>query len=336
VPAFSAVGYFFARELNQNLKLPVGIINSSYGASTAQCWIGDGALRSDPRFKPIMDDFDAECAKWDAAHSGGATTQPALPQTEATTRPARGRGASKGPRENQHNPSLLWNAQLKPLEPYAIRGAIWYQGESVVGGTELYLPLMQTLISSWRKEWNQGDFPFLFVQLAAYKAPATQPAPGGGIAKTREAQLQTLGVPDTAMAVTIDIGDAKNVHPKDKQDVGKRLGLAARATVYGEKVEFSGPIYDSMTVEGNAIRLKFTHTQGGLSAKGEKLTGFAIAGGDKKFVRADAKVDGDAVIVSSPGVAEPSAVRYGWADNPPVNLFNGEGLPASPFRTDQW
>ena len=197
---------------------------------------------------------------------------------------------------------------------------------------------MQALISSWRKEWNEGDFPFLFVQLASYKAPATQPAPGGTIAKTREAQLQTLAVPNTAMAVTIDIGDAKifPAHPKDKQDVGKRLGLAARATVYGEKVEFSGPIYDSMKVEGDVVRLRFTHAQGGLSVKGDKLAGFAIAGENKKFVQADAKIDGDSVIVSSPDVAQPAAVRYGWADNPPVNLFNGEGLPASPFRTDQW
>ncbi len=140
------------------------------------------------------------------------------------------------------------------------------------------------------------------------------------------------------MAVTIDIGDAKNVHPKDKQDVGKRLGLAARATVYGEKVEFSGPIYESMKVDGNAIRLRFTHTQGGLAVKGDKLAGFAIAGENKKFVLADAKIDGDSVIVSSPGMlCKPAGrVRYGWADNPPVNLLNGEGLPASPFRTDQW
>ena len=225
---------------------------------------------------------------------------------------------------------------IRPLEPYAIRGAIWYQGESVVGGDQLYLPLMQTLIHSWRNEWGQGDFPFLFCQLANYKSPASQPAPGGQIVRVREAQLQTLAVPDTAMAVLIDIGDEKSVHPKNKQDVGKRLALAARALAYGEKIEFSGPIYQSMNIESSRVRLHFTHTGGGLKSRDGKLAGFAIAGEDRKFEYADAAIDGYTVVVSSPKVAKPMAVRYAWSDNPPSNLYNNQDLPASPFRTDAW
>jgi sialate O-acetylesterase len=152
----------------------------------------------------------------------------------------------------------------------------------------------------------------------------------------RESQLQSLAVPNTAMAVLIDIGDAKNVHPHNKQDVGKRLSLAARAIAYGEKIEYSGPIYDSMSVEGNSIRVRFKHVDGGLKAKGEKLTAFAIAGDEKQFAYADARIDGDSVVVSSPEVSSPKAVRYGCADNPPANLYNAADLPASPFRTDDW
>jgi sialate O-acetylesterase len=324
VPAFSAVGYFFARDLYQARNLPVGIITSTWGASTAQAWISDQAMRSDPRFAAIVSDYKAAVAKWDA--------RPAATQPAATTR----RGGLRNPHQDQHNPSVLWNGMIKPVEPYAIRGAIWYQGESVVGGDQLYLPLMQTLIRSWRGEWAQGDFPFLFCQLANHNAPASQPAPGGQLARVREAQIQTLAEPATGMAVLIDIGDVKNVHPKNKQDVGKRLSLVARAIAYGERIEFSGPIYQSMSVEGDRVRLHFSHTGGGLKSREEKLAGFAIAGGDRKFEYADATIDGDTIVVWSEKVSKPVAVRYGWADNPPTNLYNDQDLPASPFRTDQW
>lgn len=328
VGAFSAVGYFFSRDLQNAIDRPVGFINSSFGASTAQCWISRAVLEADPRFGKLLNDYAAACARYDAV----VATQPALATQPAT----RGSRLPRNPRQDQHNPSLLYNGMLGPVQPYAIRGALWYQGESVVGGIELYLPLMQTLIDSWRRQWGQGEFPFIFVQLATYRAPATQPVPGGAFTRVREAQLKTLEVTNTAMAVTIDIGDAKDVHPHNKQELGRRLALLARGLAYGERLTTSGPIYESMSVEGSRIRVRFKHAEGGLLARGQSLSGFAIAGEDRSFAYAEATIDGNSVIVSSPQVSRPVAVRYGWAENPPVNLYNGADLPASPFRTDDW
>lgn len=223
----------------------------------------------------------------------------------------------------------------RPLEPYAIRGAIWYQGESNGPTARLYFRLMETLIADWRRGWGEGSFPFLFVQLANINRLATQPVvTRSTVALIREGQLQTLALPKTGMAVAVDIGDPTSIHPKNKQEVGRRLALIARALVYHQNVAYSGPIYRSMAVEGSVIRLHFTHVDGGLAAKGGQLIGFAIAGADHRWVWADARIDGDAVIVSSPQVVHPVAVRYGWADNPSVSLYNKAGLPASPFRTD--
>jgi sialate O-acetylesterase len=219
---------------------------------------------------------------------------------------------------------------LHPIEPYAIRGVVWYQGESIIGGTEMYSQLMETLIKSWRKQWGEGDFPFYFVQLAALDNNSNKP-------EVREAQAKALSVPNTAMAVTIDIGDQKLVHPKNKQDLGDRLAKIARALVYGEKIEYSGPIYDSMVVEGNSIRIKFSHVGAGLMAKDGELKTFEIAAADKKFVPALAKIDGDTIVVTADGVTAPAAVRYAWNRWPAgCNLYNKDGLPAAPFRTDQW
>jgi sialate O-acetylesterase len=192
------------------------------------------------------------------------------------------------------------------------------------------------MIKNWRKDWGLGQFLFLFVQLANFMQ--TKPEPGDSAwAELREAQLMTLALPNTGMAVIIDIGEADNIHPKNKQDVGKRLALWALANTYGKKLVYSGPIYKSMKIDGNSIVLSFDHVGGGLVAKGgEELKGFAVAGVDKKFVWADAKIVGDTVVVSSDQVAEPAAVRYAWADNPVCNLYNKEELPASPFRTDDW
>jgi sialate O-acetylesterase len=192
------------------------------------------------------------------------------------------------------------------------------------------------MIADWRKHWGEGDFTFLFVQLANFKARKTDPNEKSDWAALREAQTMTLALPKTGMAVIIDIGEGNNIHPKNKQDVGKRLALTAEAGTYGKDVVYSGPIYESMKVEGDKVRLKFKHAGGGLVAKGEKLTGFAIAGEDRKFVWADARIDGDTVVVSANAVARPVAVRYAWADNPECNLYNKADLPASPFRTDDW
>jgi sialate O-acetylesterase len=232
-------------------------------------------------------------------------------------------------------PAGLYNAMIAPLLNYRIKGVIWYQGESNTGNGFEYQKLLPALIADWRKNWNQGDFPFLYVQLANFMEAKDQPSESGW-AQLREAQLKTLSVPNTAMAVIIDIGEWNDIHPKNKEDVGKRLALAARNLAYGEKdLVYSGPIYQSMKIDGNKIVLSFSNVGSGLVAKGGPPKEFAIAGPDKKFVWANAQIDGDKIIVSSDKVTDPVAVRYAWAENPEgANLYNKEGLPASPFRTD--
>jgi sialate O-acetylesterase len=214
---------------------------------------------------------------------------------------------------------------VAPLIRFPIRGVIWYQGESNGGRGVQYRTLFPALIADWRARWHEGDFPFLFVQIAPYRA--ADPA-------IREAQLLTaLHVPETAITVTADVGDATNIHPSHKRPVGERLALAARALAYGEKIEYSGPLFDSARVDGGKIDLTFTHAEG-LNAKGGTAAGFQIAGPDQKFVPASAEISGTTAIVSSPAVANPQYVRYGWSQVPEGNLFNAAGLPASPFRTD--
>jgi sialate O-acetylesterase len=240
------------------------------------------------------------------------------------------------PVNNQNAPTALYNGMLAPLIPYSIQGAIWYQGESNAGQAYQYRRLFPAMIQNWRNDWSEGDFPFLFVQLANFMAAKPDPSDSAW-AELREAQTMTLALPNTGMAVIIDIGDANDIHPKNKQDVGKRLALWALAKTYGKELVYSGPIYKSMRIEGHNIILRFDHVGGGLVAKGgEPLKGFAIAGADRKFVWADARIDGQTVVASSDKVPEPAAVRYGWADNPVCNLYDKEGLPATPFRTDDW
>jgi len=225
---------------------------------------------------------------------------------------------------------------IAPLIPYGIRGVIWYQGESNASRAYQYRTLFPAMIRDWRRNWGQGEFPFLFVQLANFMQTSPQPSESAW-AELREAQLMTLSLPNTGMAVIIDIGEAADIHPKNKQDVGKRLALWALAKTYGKDIVYSGPLYKSMEIKGGKVVLHFDHVGTGLVAKGgEPLKGFAIAGKDRKFVWADARIVGDTVVVSSPEVPEPVAVRYAWADNPVCNLYNEQGLPASPFRTDDW
>jgi sialate O-acetylesterase len=351
VPDFSAVGYLFARDLNQALKVPVGIVLSAYGASTAEAWIPREALAADPLLKPILDGFDAHEAAYKAHPpappsapeavpapppapptplADAATATPGAPAAGARPPARRARGGGGDPVNDQHQPTVLYNGMINPVIPYAIRGAIWYQGESILGnpGIPMYSHIMETLVTEWRKRWNEGNFPFYAVQLAALKNNSNNP-------RVREQQAAILSVPNTGLAVTIDIGDPANVHPKNKEPLGDRLSRIALANVYGHKMEFSGPVYASMKVDGSAIRLQFTHAQG-LTAKDGPLKWFQIAGADRHYVDAEATIDGDTVVVRSPDVAAPVSVRYAWDNYPDgANLYNAAGLPAVPFRTDK-
>ncbi|MBV9868686.1 MAG: hypothetical protein JO316_25295 [Abitibacteriaceae bacterium] len=240
--------------------------------------------------------------------------------------------------DNPNNVTVLYNGMIAPLIPFAIKGAIWYQGESNGGRGLQYRTLLPTMINDWRSRFGVGQFPFFIVQLANFTDTKPDPEQGDdGWSGVREAQLMTAQtLPKVGVAVTTDIGEAKDIHPKNKQEVGRRLALNALAIAYGQKLEYSGPIYRSMKKDGNTIHLTFDHVDGGLVAQGgNKLEGFSIAGADKKFVWADARIEGNTVAVSSPLVPNPVAVRYAWAENPVANLFNKEGLPASPFRTDR-
>jgi sialate O-acetylesterase len=330
VPDFSAVGYLFGRDLNQELNVPVGIVLSAYGASTAEAWVPRPALASDPKLKPMLDKFDARYDYFKAHPTANDADAPPAPQT-INARAARP-GPLRDPVSDQHQPTILFNGMIAPIAPYAIRGAIWYQGESVVGGPSglmLYGHVMDTMIAQWRKLWGEGNFPFFEVQLPGQQNVSNNPL-------IREQQAQILSLPNTGMAVVLDTSEAHNVHPKNKEPLGYRLELLALAKAYHWDVEYTGPVYQSMKVEGNAIRVTFTHAAG-LNARGGTLHWFQIAGADQKFVDADAKIDGDSVIVSSPSVPKPVAVRYAW-DNYPntANLYNASDLPAPPFRTDTW
>ena len=490
---FSAVGYFFGLELNQRLKVPVGLIHTSWGGTPAEAWTSHEMLATTPELKPILDryqeslkdlpqrqqDFQRRLADWihknlyedtgnkgeplgyaapqtntsdwlsmklpqffetaglkmdgsiwfrkeveipaawagkplelslgalddydttyfngtkvggigsetpnsymvqrrytvpaelvkagrnviavrifDSAGEGGfgvgkmavgpvgGVDSEAIPlagswsyKIEAELTPKSpdwgSRPEEPGP-TNQNSPSVLYNAMLAPITPLTIRGAIWYQGESNAGRAYQYRSLFPLMIRNWRTSWGEGDFPFYFVQLANWQPVKDQPGESEW-AELREAQTMTLKEPQTGMAVIIDIGDAKDIHPRNKTDVGHRLALWALANTYGQKIEYSGPMFNSVAVEGDKIRVKFKHTAGGLkTSDGGAPKGFAIAGEDHKFVWAEAKIDGDSIVLWSKDVAKPVAVRYAWADNPVCNLFNKIDLPASPFRTDDW
>ena len=241
------------------------------------------------------------------------------------------------PANNPSYPTALYNGMIAPLVPYGIKGVIWYQGESNAGKAYQYRTLLPAMIGDWRTRWHEGNFPFYIVQLANFQQSNSNPGDNDW-AELREAQSLTAAqVPNTGLSVTIDIGDANDIHPKNKQEVGRRLALAALAQTYGRKIVYSGPVYKAMQVEDDKIRLTFAHVGGGMMAKGGgKLTGFAIAGDDHKFVWADARLDGNTIVVSAPQITHPVAVRYAWAVNPVCNLYNTDGLPASPFRTDTW
>jgi len=304
VPEFSSVGYFFAREINTHEHIPVGVIHTSWGGTVAEAWTSGETLKKWPAFA-------------DSTKAYEALSTPQSPS-------------------DPNRPTLLYNAMIHPLLPYAIRGVIWYQGEANTGRAYQYRQLFPDMIKDWRKLWHNGDFPFYFVQLANFKDKQSQPMESDW-AELREAQLMTLSLPNTGMASAIDIGDAKDIHPKNKQEVARRLSLIARAKVYGETIPYSGPVYQSKQIAGNKVVLTFKHADDGLKARGgTALKGFQIAGADKQFHWAQASIIGNRVTVWSDDVAHPVAVRYDWSDNPDGNLYSGAGLPASPFRTDDF
>ena len=335
---FSAVLYFFGRHLHQELEgVPIGLIATSWGGTRIEPWIPPVGFELDSlkterqivetsraNFQKTLKTLLPRLKPWLASAEKAAAAGEPLPEPPQIP---------NHPLNSNGQPTGLYNGMVHPLIPFAMRGAIWYQGESNVGQAMHYHELMKGLIGGWRKVWNQGDFPFLYVQLAPY----TYGGNGLALPAIWEAQTATLAVPNTGMAVLTDIGNTKDIHPKNKQDVGKRLALWALAKTYGKDVVYSGPLYDSMEVEVDQIRLKFKHAEGGLlSRDSQPLSWFTIAGEDKKFVPAEAKIEGDTVLVGSSKISNPVAVRFGWHQLAEPNLANKAGLPASPFRTDAW
>ncbi len=329
---WTAVGYFFGRDLEQDLKVPVGLIQSAWGGTRAEAWTSPGALEASPFYKGEIDAFR---------------------QKTADDPPGKGVDANA--------PSALYNGMIHPILNYRIRGAIWYQGESNAGQAYRYRDLFPMMIQDWRQHWQEPDFPFYFVQLAPFTSIRKNPGPSSW-AELREAQLRTLKLPGTGMAVITDLGNEYDIHPTPKRPVGERLARIARAKVYSEKIAYSGPEYAGMKVEGDKAVLSFSHVDGGLVAyemvptlerkdksgetraawrvkeksEGAPLIGFTVCGEDQVFHPAKAEIVGETVVVTSEQVPHPVAVRYGWADHPVCNLFNRAGLPASPFRTDNF
>jgi sialate O-acetylesterase len=331
---FSAVAFYFGRHIQQRLDVPLGLIESDWGGTPADAWTSLHALSADAALMPVF-------SEWSLMNDRRSTVllqhQKEEREWERVAAQAKSEGRTPPDRPWQPNegnswmPTGLFNAMIAPLTHFPIRGVIWYQGESnaVPERAGLYARLFQTMIRDWRQAWGQRDFPFLFVQLANFET-----SPDGMWPEVRDAQRQSLALANTGMAVTIDIGMAKNIHPTNKQDVGLRLALCARAIAYGEKIEYSGPLYRQATPEGESLRVWFEHAQSGLKSKGEELKGFEIAGADRKFSPAQARIEGSTVVVSSASVSAPMHVRYGWASNPECSLYNSEDLPASPFRSE--
>ena len=332
VPGFTAVGYFFGRDLQKSLHVPVGLIHTSWGGTPAESWTPDNYLKQDPEFDAIekhretaQADYDKQMERWPQA----------VERAKAANRPA-----PRKPLDPQHNPNLasvLYNGMIAPIVPDAIRGAIWYQGESNAGRAYQYRKLLPAMIKSWRDAWGEPDMSFLIVSLANFQNPPTAPGESDW-AELREAQSMTAHMPHNGQALAIDLADANNpgdIHPKDKQDVGHRLAFVALAKTYGQNIPYSGPEFESMKVDGNKATLTFKFADG-MKAKDGPVRGFQVAGEDHKWHWADAHVGGNTVVVSCPDVQTIAAVRYDWANNPQGNLYNKAGLPAVPFRTDQW
>lgn len=381
--SFSAAAYYFGTEIQKTTQLPVGLIQCPWGGKPIQAFISLDALKKDPALasyaaqqeKEFADspaqraaaaagkaEYEARLKAWNAQY--GAAFKQAMEEWTKAEAAANAAHSPPPPRPKPAVPiptplpdgkprpdtaSHLFNGMIHPIIPFGIKGVIWYQGEQNAAAPWDYDKLMSALIGDWRARWGLGDFPFLYVQLANFQTPAKEPVERNGWPVIRDMQLRTLQVPNTGMAVAIDIGQANDIHPRNKRDVGQRLALVARRIAYAEDIEYSGPIYDGMQAEGGKIRIRFKHARGlkvgahpplfpdvpPVAAPPEP-TAFAIAGADRKWVPARAVIDGETMVVSNALVSEPVAVRYGWAKNPLCHLYNGANLPASPFRTDDW
>jgi sialate O-acetylesterase len=344
VGSFSAAGYFFARDLYRDMKFPVGVIQAAWGGTEAETWMSEEALESDPDLKgdldswrqrvadfpQVLNQYEKNLRAWEKdAEAAEASGQPDIPWPDAPN----WKKHFWDPRSDSNRAAALWNGMVAPLTADAIAGVIWYQGESNDRNGYEYRRTFATLIQQWRSSWGEGDFPFLFVQLAAFgakgKSANTWPV-------VRESQEKALELPKTGMVTAVDIGDTVHAHPRNKQEVGRRLALAAEEIAYGRNVESRGPTYSSFRKDKATLRVSFNHVAGGLVVHGPSLTGFEIAGEDQKFMPAQAQIVGNAVVISSAQVPSPVAARYAWADDPKCSLYGKTGLPALPFRTDDW
>lgn len=311
VANFSAIGYYFARQIQADLDVPIGLLDINWGGTVSEAWTSDTALKTHADF-----------------------------QQKVQANLADGPKDFSNPDDRKPNnwPTSLFYGMLEPVIPFGIKGALWYQGESNAPRAYQYREIFPLMIEDWRSHWGQGDFPFLWVQLANFKQPKEK-AEDSDWAELREAQTMALSLPNTGQAVIIDKGEANDIHPRDKWTVGQRLAVAAKKVAYGLEVVHSGPTYKDMRVEGNSVRISFDNVGSGLVVddKYGYVKGFSVAGSDKVFHWVKGRQDGNEIVLDTSKIARPVAVRYGWADNPDdVNLYNKEGLPANPFRTDEW
>ncbi|HRJ71058.1 MAG TPA: sialate O-acetylesterase [Terrimicrobiaceae bacterium] len=338
VKDFSAAGYFFGRELHKVLGVPIGLVNTSYGGTPVESWMSQEALSADPGFGPVSERwkknleaypalskvYEERLAKWQADKAAAAKEGKEF-KIRAPRKP-------DGP-GSRMAPSALYHAMVHPLIPYAVRGIIWYQGEANAARFNEYGKLITAMVKQWRKDFGQGDLPFYYVQLANLERKPDASAQQWAF--QREAQGAVLDLPNTGAALAIDIGDPENIHPANKQEVGRRLALIALAQAYEKGGEYAGPVFRSAKADGAAMRVAFDHASG-LKFLNGTAAGFEVAGADQVFHPAAAEISGEEVLVKSAAVPAPVSVRYAWRNNPEVSLYNAAGLPASPFRSDNW
>jgi sialate O-acetylesterase len=345
VAGFSAVGYFFGRELQQHVGVPIGLIDNSWGGSACDAWIRRDRLEGNPLYEKQLANWDKMAAEYDEAKARAeheqrlADWQKRAGEAKAAGKPEPfGRPYFNNPLVGNHRPANLYHARLGPILGYGLRGAVWYQGESNAGRAYQYREMFPLMIQNWREDWKQGDFPFYWVQLADFMAERSEPGDSAW-AELREAQTMTQDrLPNTGQAVIIDIGEGADIHPRNKLEVGRRLARWALARDYGRDIVCQSPRYESMEKDGDTIVVKIKDVAGGLrTIDANEVQGFAISGEDRHWVWAEAKIVApDKVNVRSDAVSEPVAVRYAWADNPVCNLYNDVALPVTPFRTDDW